>query len=237
MKTIRTITIAAVTLRLVAATCGAADEVSGKWKADFQSPIGQLKYIYELKSDSGKLTGKAIRTLEGAKTETEIKEGKLSGADVSFVEVLQIQDQDIRIEYKGKLAGDEIKFTRKVGEFATMEIVAKREAATASVAGVWQAEFDTQIGKQQYTFTLKIDGDKVTGKANATIGGEKYETPLTEGKLKTDELAFVEMLKFGGNDLRIEYKGKIAGDQIKFTRNVGEVAKEEFVAKRAKKAD
>ena len=114
MKTIQTITIAAVTLTLVAETCGAADEVSGKWKADFQSPIGQLKYIYELKADGAKLAGKAIRTLEGAKTETEIKEGKLSGADVSFVEVLQIQDQDIRIEYKGKLAGGEIKFTRKV---------------------------------------------------------------------------------------------------------------------------
>jgi hypothetical protein len=31
-----------------------------------------------------------------------------------------------RIEYTGQLAGDEIKLTRKVGDFATEELVAKR---------------------------------------------------------------------------------------------------------------
>jgi hypothetical protein len=32
----------------------------------------------------------------------------------------------LRIEYKGKLGGDEIKFTRKVADVATKELVAKR---------------------------------------------------------------------------------------------------------------
>ena len=103
-----------------------AADVAGKWKSEFTSPIGQLKYIYDLKADGDKLSGKAIRELEGQKTETEIKEGKVSGNEVSFVEPLKFDDQDIRIEYKGKLDGDQIKFTRKVGDFATMEIVAKR---------------------------------------------------------------------------------------------------------------
>ena len=40
--------------------------------------------------------------------------------------MLKDQDQAIRIEYTGKLAGDEIKFARKVGDIATTEIVAKR---------------------------------------------------------------------------------------------------------------
>jgi hypothetical protein len=39
---------------------------------------------------------------------------------------LKFQDQEIRIEYKGKLSGDEIKFTRTIGEFAAEEFVAKR---------------------------------------------------------------------------------------------------------------
>ena len=101
-------------------------DVTGKWKSEFESPIGHLKYTYDLKADGAKLTGKAIRELEGAKTETEIKEGKSSGDELTFVEVLKIQDREVRIEYKGKIAGDEIKFTRKVGDIATMEIVAKR---------------------------------------------------------------------------------------------------------------
>jgi uncharacterized protein len=36
------------------------------------------------------------------------------------------QGMDIRIEYSGKIAGDELKLTRKVGEFATEELVARR---------------------------------------------------------------------------------------------------------------
>jgi len=31
-----------------------------------------------------------------------------------------------QIEYKGKLSGDEISFTRKVGDIATLQFVAKR---------------------------------------------------------------------------------------------------------------
>jgi len=33
--------------------------------------------------------------------------------------------------------------------------------------------------------------------------------------------------------LRITYKGKISGDEIKFTRNVADIADEPFVAKQS----
>ncbi len=113
-----------------------AADATGKWKADFETQIGQLKYTYEFKADGDKLTGKAIRVRDGEKTETEIKEGKISGDEISFAETVKFQDQEVRIDYKGKLAGDEIKFTRKVGDFATTEIVAKREKEAApAVAG------------------------------------------------------------------------------------------------------
>src|SRR5262245_42082778 len=107
-----------------------AADVTGKWKSEFDTQIGHLKYLYEFKADGEKLTGKALREREGEKTETEIKEGKLTGDDISFAEFVKFQDNEIRIDYKGKVAGDEIKFTRKVGDFATTEIVAKREKQT-----------------------------------------------------------------------------------------------------------
>ena len=120
------------TLAILALTLGVlgslpAADVSGKWKADFETQIGRLKYLYDLKAEGAKLTGKAFREREGEKTETEIKEGKVDGDAVSFVEIVKFQDQEIRIEYNGKVAGDEIKFVRKVGDFATTEeMVAKR---------------------------------------------------------------------------------------------------------------
>ena len=102
------------------------EDVTGTWKADFETAIGHLKYTYQLKGDGTNITGKALRDLDGEKTDTQIVEGQVKGDDVSFVEPLKFQDQDIRIEYKGKLAGDEIKFTRHVGDVATEEMVARR---------------------------------------------------------------------------------------------------------------
>jgi hypothetical protein len=61
---------------------------------------------------------------------------------------------------------------------------------------------------------------------------QKGEVDLLEGKVSGTEISFVEKLSFDGNDLRIEYKGKLNGDEINFTRKVGDFATEQFVAKR-----
>jgi hypothetical protein len=103
-------------------------------------------------------------------------------------------------------------------------------AWAADATGKWTAEFDTAIGVQKYTYDLKADGSKLTGKAISRLG----ENDIQEGKVNGDEISFVEMLKFEGQDLRIEYTGKVSGDQIKFTRKVGDFATEEFVAQRVK---
>ncbi len=102
----------------------------------------------------------------------------------------------------------------------------------ADVTGAWRAEFDTQIGVQKYVFTLKQAGDKVTGKAVSDIAGRKREVDLQDVKLDGDTIAFFEVFDFQGNELRIDYTGKISGDEIRFTRNVGDFVTEQFVAKR-----
>jgi len=55
--------------------------------------------------------------------------------------------------------------------------------------------------------------------------------------ITTNGIFFVEPLKFGDNDLRIEYTGKVSGDEIKFHRKVGDFAEEDFTAKRVKDAE
>jgi enterochelin esterase-like enzyme len=104
----------------------------------------------------------------------------------------------------------------------------------ADVTGIWKSEFDSQIGVQKYTYTLKQDGTNLTGKANSEIGEQKRETQLTEGKVDGEKISFVEMLDFQGNDLRITYTGKIStnANEINFTREVGDFAREEIVARR-----
>jgi hypothetical protein len=113
-----------------------AADITGKWTAQFDSPVGVQKYTYDFKVDGEKLTGKAIGDVGGEKRESEIKEGKVTSNEVSFVEMLNFQDQDLRIEYKGKVSGGEIKFTRQVGDFATEELVAKRVKESDHKAGL-----------------------------------------------------------------------------------------------------
>ena len=104
-------------------------------------------------------------------------------------------------------------------------------AADVDITGTWTASFDTQIGKQDYTYEFVVKDSVLTGKAKSNFG----EGPITDGKVDKDIVTFVEMLKFQGNDIRIEYTGKIvSADEIKFTRKVADFATEELVAKRAK---
>ena len=119
---------------LVAKTLAAG--VTGTWKSEFDSQIGHQLYTFTFKQDGANLTGKAHSEVGDRKRETELKEGKVDGNTISFVEMLSIQDREIRITYTGKLSadGNEIKFTREVGEFAKTEIVAKREQS-APAAG------------------------------------------------------------------------------------------------------
>lgn len=106
----------------------------------------------------------------------------------------------------------------------------------ADVTGVWKAEFDTQIGPQKYTFTFQQAGETVRGKANSDIAGQKREVDLRDGKLQGDALSFHETFEFNGNPIRIDYKGRVAGDEIEFTRNVADFVTEQLVARRVKDA-
>jgi len=99
------------------------------------------------------------------------------------------------------------------------------------VTGTWKAEFDTQRGLQKYTFTLKQDGDAVSGMASVDTNGEKREVTFKEGKIDGDKLTLVEPLSLQGQDARIVFTGKIAGNQIKFTRQVGDLGSSEATAK------
>jgi hypothetical protein len=104
----------------------------------------------------------------------------------------------------------------------------------ADVTGTWKSDFDSQIGHQNYTFTFKQDGTKLTGKANSEVGDRKREAELKDGKVDGDAIWFFETLTIQENEVRIVYTGKISadGNEIKFTREVGNFGKGDIVARR-----
>ena len=107
-------------------------------------------------------------------------------------------------------------------------------ALAADISGKWTTVITTGIGAMNYTFDFKAEGEKLTGKAVMSMEGNSSESALTEGSVKGNEISFVETLKVQGQELRCEYKGKISGDEIRGSRQVGSYGTEEFVAKRAK---
>jgi enterochelin esterase-like enzyme len=119
---------------LLEAAARAAD-VSGQWRAEFDTAIGRQKYLFTFQTNEGKLTGKAAAELGGQKREVEFKEMKLDRDTLSFVESFKFQDNEVQIDYTGKVSDNGINFTRKVADFATEEFAAKRvEAGGAGAA-------------------------------------------------------------------------------------------------------
>jgi len=121
---------------------------------------------------------------------------------------------------------------RPVFSFACLWFLAS-SALAADISGQWRAEFDTMIGVQKYVFEFKVDGEKLTGKAIGERDGEKAEVVLVEGRISGNEVSFVENLNFQGMPLRIAYQGTVTNEnEIKLTRQVGDVAAETLVARR-----
>jgi hypothetical protein len=104
----------------------------------------------------------------------------------------------------------------------------------ADISGKWTTEFDSQVGLQKYTFEFKVAGANLTGKAISNIAGADAASDIVEGKIDGNAVTFAENLSYQGMDLRIEYKGTVAGDEIKFSRTVSGQEGETFVAKRVK---
>ncbi len=103
-----------------------AADISGQWRGEFDSQIGQQTYLFTFQVNEGKVTATATAEAQGQKREVTFKETKLEGDTLTFVEVRNFEDNEVAIDYTGKVGANEIRFTRKAGDFATNECVAKR---------------------------------------------------------------------------------------------------------------
>jgi hypothetical protein len=105
-------------------------------------------------------------------------------------------------------------------------------APAAEIAGKWKAEFETMVGVQTYLFEFTVDGDTISGKAQADRAGEKEEVTLSDVKLEGDKLSFAETMTWQGQSVDVTYEGTVTEEEIQLTREVGGFASEKLVAKR-----
>ena len=87
-------------------------------------------------------------------------------------------------------------------------------ALAADISGTWKATAEGPNGSMERTFVFKVEGNKVTGKTVSSMMGE---SAIQDGKIDGDNVTFTINVKFGDQDMKLNYKGKVSGDTIKFT--------------------
>jgi hypothetical protein len=115
-----------------------------------------------------------------------------------------------------------------LGVIATLALMATTMFA-ADINGKWSAEVTGRNGeKRTQVFNLKSEGEKITG---TVVGMGGREMNIEEGKVAGDDITFSVTMEFNGNTRKMEYTGKVVGDQINFKTGQGDRARE-FTAKR-----
>ena len=170
-----------------------AADITGTWKAEFDTQRGLQKYTFTLKQDGASITGKANVERDGVKREAELKEGKVDGDTVTFVEPLKIQDNEINITYTGKISGNEIKFTRKVGDFGSSEATAKRDGTAPKAEGAATQSTSTNAGPTNapdarrgrgFGGPIELKPDDKAAFLNPPEGFDKPRDGIERGKLE-----------------------------------------------------
>ena len=104
-------------------------------------------------------------------------------------------------------------------------------ASAADVSGTWKAAIETPNGALETTFQFKVDGNRLTGSTSNQFMGE---APISDGKVEGDNLSFTVNANFNGNDVKLNYKAKVTGDEMKLTLEIpGRDRTIEMTAKRS----
>ena len=102
---------------------------------------------------------------------------------------------------------------RNLGVLMLFLALAVASASAADVSGKWKGQITGRDGQvRDVMFDLKAEGDKLTGNY---IGGQGRQVAITDGKLEGNDISFVVTLEFGGNTMKLNYRGMVSGDEIK----------------------
>ena len=90
-------------------------------------------------------------------------------------------------------------------------------ACAADISGTWKATAEGPNGSMERTFVFKVDGAKVTGETTSSMMGKSV---INDGKIEGDTVTFTITGNIGGNEMKLNYKGKIAANEIHFTSQI-----------------
>jgi hypothetical protein len=206
-----------------------APSVVGSWDITIETPQGSRTSQLVIKQDGDKLTG----VMKSPRGERPLDSVTVKGSDITFLMTINAQGQDLVVTYKGKVEKEKMSGDADFGGFAsgTWSAVPHKEGATptpgpgtgtgggsgagmgsgagagmAGISGVWNFTVETPNGTGTPVFTLKQDGEKVTG----TYKGQLGESPVT-GTIKGGEVMLMIKVSPQGEEITVTYTGKVTG--------------------------
>jgi hypothetical protein len=162
----------------------ATDALSGKYEGVAKnSKAVETRLTLELLHEKGKVTGRLV-TPDGP---TDITEGTFAENKLS----LKFGQGNVAATLTAQLQGDKLAGDWSAGgQKQTVElkrvVVAANTGGAAALSGEWDGLADTQGQGFPFSLTLKIDGEKVTGESNSSLG----QAMITNGTYKDGKLVF-----------------------------------------------
>lgn len=102
-------------------------------------------------------------------------------------------------------------------------------AFAADVDGKWTGTVHTDQGDFPVTFNFMADGAKLNG---SMAGPDGSDIAIKDGMIDGANISFWLSLDFGGNEMKLTYKGVVAADSIKISGEAGGMPFE-FTVKKA----
>ena len=217
--------------------------VVGSWDITVEAPQGKRTSLLVIKQDGDKLTG----VIKGQRGERPLNSVSVKGNEITFDLTFNAQGQDLVITYKGKVEKDKMSGEADfggMGSGAWSAVPHKEDAAAAApatatapattatgadnITGVWNFNVETPAGTGTPVFTLKQEGEKVTG----TYKGQLGEAPVT-GTVKGNDVMLMIKVSPQGEEITVTYTGKITSkDAMSGKATFGNLGEGNWTAKK-----
>lgn len=97
-----------------------------------------------------------------------------------------------------------------------------------AVDGIYQIEIDTPMGKQESKLTLKASGAKLSGTMESSFGTMEFK----DGTVKGGDVSWSMQIDSPMGSMKLDYKGKVAGNAISGEVKAGDFGSSPFKGKR-----
>lgn len=208
-----------------------SNPLTGKYEGVAKGSVNETQLTLEIADDKGKLSGRLV-TPQGASAITEgtFTEGKLDlkfGTDSAESSLIaQLQGDKLTGEWTAgrEKRPVELKRVPTIANEAAKVIASTNPSV--SLTGDWDGIADAQGQGLAFVLTLKVEGERVTGESNSSLG----TAMISNGTFKDGKLLFQldsqggsiymsAVLKDGGLIGEFDYAGQAQGRWVAKKRN------------------